>query len=65
MIKGRHRSLNSSFFTNKVGFPLLIEKLKDEGDNIRIKNIEFAVMGLFPGISNMSNKRTAFLNLWP
>ena len=64
-IEGRHRSLNSTFFTNKVSLPLLIEKLKDEEDQITIKYIRACCGGAIPRISNMSNKKTAVLNLWP
>ena len=47
-IEGRHRSLNSTFFTNKVSLPLLIEKLKDEEDQIRIKYIRVCCGEVIP-----------------
>lgn len=40
-IEGWHNVFNSTFHTSRFSFPLLIEKLKDEEDVIRIKKIRF------------------------
>lgn len=46
--EGRHRALNSTFFTTRVSLPLLIEKVKDEKDQIGIKYIRTSLYETLP-----------------
>ncbi|KAK6089233.1 hypothetical protein P3W45_001786 [Vairimorpha bombi] len=44
-IEGWHRTFNSTFGSSKYSFPLIVYRMKNEEDVIRIKSIQMDILG--------------------